>query len=148
MKAVLGIVAILLFAAGGGAAAVFLRPPPEAAAAPPPPEPLPEPDLVNLTREFIVPIVDDGRVRGHVVLNLALQSETLPSEVLLRREAVLRDRLLEALFRHAGLGGFDGRFTDALPMNRLRLALNEAIRAALHPDAATVLVTAIDRRER
>jgi len=151
MKMLLGIVVVAVLAAAGAGSAWVLRP--QGGNAPGEVEvvaatDLSEPDYVQMTREFIVPIVGDGRVRAHMVLTLSLESATLESEVLLARAPVLRDRLLEALFRHAGTGGFDGRFTDALAMNRLRATLNEAVAATLHPDRATVLVTSIDKRER
>ena len=133
-------------AAGGGALAWQLgRPAPAGAAAPAPPA---EPDHVAYPREFVVPVVSGGRVGAHVVLTLGLHSADLPREELLRREPIVRDRLLEALLRHAAAGAFDGSFAGAEAMARLRLTLNEAATAALVPARATVLVTSIDRRER
>lgn len=148
MRIVLGLMVVLLFAGLGGGAGVFLRPSGEQPTEVAPPEPLPEPQFVSFPREFIVPLVTDGRVRAHVVLTLGLHSDTIPREGLLGHEPLLRDRLLEALFRHATMGGFDDSFTDAMQMNRLRTALNEAASAALHPDDVSILVTSIDRRDR
>ena len=106
------------------------------------------PDYMPFSREFVIPLVSDGRVRAHVVLNLALQSTLLTRDDMLFQEPALRDRLMEAVFRHAATGGFDGMFTDALPMNRLRLALNEAVVPVVRPATATVLITSVDRRDR
>lgn len=149
MRIVLGIVFVLLLAIGGGALGFVLKPEKEASVPeePPEPEPLPEPEYVSLTREFVVPMVADGRVRGHVVLTLGLHSETVTREQLLRLEPIFRDRLLEALFRHASAGGFDAQFTSALNLNRLRTTLNEAASSVIYPSEATVLVTSIDRRD-
>ena len=150
MRLVLALPVLLIAAAGGGAAGLVLAPDhgEEGHEAAPPPEPLPEPETMPFTREFIVPLIAEGRVRGHVVLNLGLESATLTRDAMLAREPVLRDRLMEALFRHAATGGFDDVFTDALPMNRLRLAMNEAADAVLHPAGATVLITSVDRQDR
>lgn len=152
MRLVLALPIVLLAVAGGGAAGLVLAPDDggeadahrEAAA----PEPLAQPDNMPFTREFIVPLVSEGRVRAHVVLNLGLESAVLTREEMLRREPVLRDRLMEALFRHTATGGFDGSFTDALAMNRLRLGLNESIVPVLRPAGATVLITSVDRQDR
>lgn len=145
MRVILALLAVVLAGIAGAGGAWWLTPSERATAAP---VPLAEPAHVTLPREFVVPLIAESRVRGHAVLTLGIHSATLDREVLLTREAVLRDRMLEALFRHAAAGGFDDRFTDAAPMARLRIALNEAASAALAPDDATVLVTSIDRRDR
>ena len=143
---------LLLVVVGGAAAAGLVLAPDhgdgDAHAQAAPPEPLDQPDYMPFSKEFIVPLVRDGRVRSHVVVNLALESTVLPREEMLRREPALRDRMMEALFRHTATGGFDGAFTDALAMNRLRIALNEAVVPVLRPAGATVLITSVDRRDR
>ena len=153
MKTLLALPLVLVAAAAGGGAGLFLAPGHEGEAqatvhSEVPPEALAEPDYMPFSKEFIVPLVSDGRVRAHVVLTLGLESTLLPREEMLRREPALRDRLMEAVFRHAATGGFDAMFTDALPMNRLRLALNEAVVPVLRPASATVLITSVDRRDR
>lgn len=152
MRLLLALPIVLVAVAGGGAAGLMLAPGDgahgEGAAEAAPPEPLAAPDYMPFAKEFIVPLVSEGRVRAHVVLNLGLESTLLPRDEMLRREPALRDRLMEALFRHTATGGFDGSFTDALPMNRLRLALNEAVVPVLRPASATVLITSVDRRDR
>ncbi|WP_308915867.1 flagellar basal body-associated protein FliL [Jannaschia sp. LMIT008] len=156
MKAVLALTMVLGAVAGGGVAGAMLspgHPAPEAEAEAEAPaaeeaEALSEAVEIPLIREFIVPLIIDGRVRSHVVLTLGLSSKTLPQEAAYDREPVLRDKLMEALFRHASAGGFDGRFTETLPMNRLRLALNEAAQATYEGHDLTVLITSIDRRDR
>ncbi|KIT14295.1 hypothetical protein [Jannaschia aquimarina] len=146
MRLLIGIVLVLLAAIGGAGAAYVTRAPSSDHAEPP--EPLPQTEYVALRRELIIPIVVDGRVRAHVVMGLGVHSETLPTEEILRREPILRDRLLEASFLHAAAGGFDGRFTEVLRMNRLRVALGEAASAALAPHDAQILIQSIDRRDR
>ena len=147
LKIAIGAVAVVVAAAGGGAAALLLSPgdhADEVAA-----EALEEPQILSFQDEFIVPLVNRGRVTGHVVVALGLESRTLAIDELVAREPLYRDRTLEALLRHAALGAFDDGFVEPLEMNRLRLSLNEAILPVL-PDGkqATVLITGIDRRDR
>ena len=148
MKLLIALPIVLVAVAGGGAAGLLLAPSPGDHAAPEP-EILAEPAVLPFQREFIVPLLAGGRVRAHLVLGLALESHTLTREAMLPREPVFRDRLVEALLRHAAVGGFDGDFTEPLAMNRLRIALNEALRPALPPGTdATALLESVDRRDR
>lgn len=148
MLKAIGIVAfVLVAAAGGGAAGLFLSP--GGGAAHDAPEELEAPATLAFDNDLIVPLVSEGQVVGHIVVSLALESHTLTREAMREREVVYRDRLLEALLRHGAIGGFTDAFTDTLAMNRLRLALNEALRPALPPGAdATALITSINRRDR
>ena len=141
MKLILSLLLIAGLGAAGVAGGLALAPDHEAAA----PDPLPEPEILSLPREFVVPLVRDGRVHGHVVMTIGLETGAIAREDLLVREPLLRDRLLEAMLRHGATGGFDGRFTDVLEMNRLRLALREAVRQAA-PDV-DVLILSINRRD-
>ena len=149
MRIVLGILVILILTGAGATAGFFLKPSNQELVKTEPiePEPLPEPEFATLSREFVVPMIANGRVRGHVVMTLGLYSETVPRDQLLRLEPLFRDRILEVLFRHASAGCFDAQFTSASNINRLRLILNEAASSVVFPSEATVLVTSIDRRD-
>lgn len=149
MKLLIAIPLVLAAAAGGGAAGLMLAPGGGEDHAAAPPEELVEPATLPFKRDFIVPLVSSRRVRAHVVLGLALESHTMTREAMLPREPLYRDRLVEALLRHAAVGGFDDDFTAPLAMNRLRIGLNEALRPVLPPGSdATVLIVSLDRRDR
>ena len=125
---------VLLTAAGGAGAGFVLRPAPtvdEAAAvsAPVTTDPA-RPGLesaVTLRDTFVVPVLRDGHVWSYAVLTLGVISDTLDSEQILLREPLIRDGLMEALFLHGSLGGFDDDFTQPQTMIRLRRRLDDMI---------------------
>lgn len=145
---VLGLVGLL----AGSAAGWFLRPLPEpvvaVAAAPLPYDPAPaNTETLRLPNQFVVPIIAEGRVRSMVVMGVAL--ELLPDHgvSLDRHEARLRSILLQVMFDHANLGGFEGVFTSGEALLSLRRTLRDVARAELGPVVHDVLITELLRQE-
>lgn len=133
----------------GAGAGILLRPPPAepaAEAAPPPATEKPR-DYVRMNNQFVVPVVEDGRVVSLVILSLSLEVETGGSEGVYAREPKLRDAFLQILFDHANTGGFRGSFTDGSNMTILRAALREAAVRVLGPLVTDVLIVDIVRQD-
>ena len=147
---------VLLALAGLGAglgAGLLLRPAPEetpaeaeAAADHAPAEETP-PDYVKLNNQFIVPIVEGGRVASMVVLSLSLEVAAGHSEEIYAREPKLRDAFLQVLFDHANTGGFRGSFTDGSNLVLLRQALKEKAVSVAGGIVTDVLITDIARQD-
>lgn len=146
------ILALVGLGAGLGAG-VFLRPAPaepavaekdaeETAEAEKPP-----PDYVKLNNQFVVPIVEDGRVVSMVVLSLSLEVAPGNSETIYSREPKIRDVFLQVLFDHANTGGFRGSFTDGSNMIVLRRALKEKAIGVMGDIVTDVLITEIARQD-
>lgn len=146
---------LLLGLAGLGAgigAGLALRPPPPeptaeeiaAAAAALPTEP---PEFVKLSNQFIVPVVEEGRVVSMVILTLSLEIEPGAREKIYSLEPKLRDVLLQVLFDHANSGGFRGAFTDSANLVLLRDELFEAAAAVTGDIARAVLISDIARQD-
>ena len=76
------------------------------------------PEYVKLNNQFVVPVVEDGRVAAMVVLSLSLEVEAGNTEAVYQREPKLRDAFLQVLFDHANVGGFCGSFTDGVEPGR------------------------------
>jgi len=67
---------------------------------------------------------------------------------LIKREPKLRDSFLRVLFDHANMGGFEGNFTNAQVLGRLRAALREVAQQDLGVDVAQdVLIVEIARQD-
>lgn len=130
MAKILPILLMLIGLAGGIGAGFLLRPdPPEpvadAEAAPAPArEPVPS-AIYDLDGQFLVPLVEDGRVMSLVIVELALKVDETAQASVAAKEPLLRDRLLQILFDHANIGGFEGMFTSNNNMTLLRRALLE-----------------------
>jgi flagellar FliL protein len=136
----------------GIGAGLFLRPPPaepsaEEIAMAEETEPTSPSEYVKLNNQFIVPIVEDGRVVSLVILSLSLEVETGTMETVFQHEPKLRDVFLQVMFDHANSGGFRGTFTDSANLLLLRRALTEAAKSVLGRDVKDVLISDINRQD-
>ncbi len=150
------LIPILLALVGLGAGigtGLFLRPPPETpvevekAAEHAAAESTSPPDYVKLNNQFVVPIIEGGRVASMVVLSLSLEVTAGHTEEVYSREPKIRDVLLQVLFDHANSGGFRGSFTDGSNLVLLRRALKEKTIGVLGEIITDVLITEIARQD-
>jgi flagellar protein FliL len=162
MGKLLPLILIILGIGGGAGAGFMLKPVPEVAALanpcgdtpattkptePAPPVPPEDREYVKLNNQFIVPVVEDGRVASLVVMSLSVEVRTGTCEVVFAREPKLRDIFLQQLFDHANQGGFRGAFTNSNTMDVLRNALREAAMPVLGDSLLDVLITDIARQD-
>ncbi len=105
------------------------------------------PDYVKMNNQFIVPILDDGRIVAMVVLSLSLEVKQGSTDDVFAREPKLRDVFLQVMFDHANAGGFLGSFTDAANLVQLRSALLEAAKSTLGEIVSDVLIVDIVRQD-
>ncbi|OUS05743.1 hypothetical protein A9Q96_11125 [Rhodobacterales bacterium 52_120_T64] len=102
---------------------------------------------VKLSKQFVVPVVKDGRVSSMVVMSLSVETTPTVGDIVFAREPKLRDALLSVMFLHANSGGFDGQFTSSEAMNDLRGSLLEVTRDVIGDEVYSVLVTDILRQD-
>lgn len=110
----------------------------------------PAPDMqeyVKLNNQFIVPVVLGDRVNSLVVLSLSIGVTKGQAGTVFDREPKLRDALLQVLFNHANIGGFQGAFTESANMAVLRRALNDAGRSVLGDVMGDILITDLARQD-
>jgi flagellar protein FliL len=105
------------------------------------------PEYVKLNNQFVVPVVEKGRVAAMVVLSLSLEVAPGDTEAVYQREPKLRDVFLQVMFDHANTGGFSGSFTDGSNLIVLRTSLKEAAAQVLGPGVSDVLITDIARQD-
>ena len=104
-------------------------------------------DYVKLNNQFVVPIVQSGRVGALVVMSLNLEVAAGTAEEIYQLEPKIRDGLLQVMFDHANAGGFSGDFTKASRMNVLRTALKEAAQKMLGTTVSDVLIIDVVRQD-
>ncbi|MDJ0627398.1 MAG: flagellar basal body-associated FliL family protein [Rhodobacter sp.] len=104
-------------------------------------------DYVKLNNQFVVPIVDKGRVGSLVVMALSLEVSAGQTELVYEREPKLRDAFLQVMFDHANAGGFSGVFTGSSRMSVLRNALREVAQKTLGPAVSDVLIIDFVRQD-
>lgn len=145
------VIAIVGLGAGAGAGLMLRKPAPEpgppAIEAPPPAVDPAKVEYVKLNNQFIVPVLEGGRVASLVAMSLSLEVATGNSEQVFAREPKLRDAFLQVLFDHANTGGFRGSFTDAANLVVLRRALQEQARLIMGDMVSDVLITEIARQD-
>ncbi len=168
MKLILPVVLLLLGTGGGVGAALFLAPPepevtyedgmgpcgpthegasePAEDVAVDPDAPPPGLEYARLNNQFIVPVVQDERVTAMVVLSLSVEVEEGSKDMVFQREPRLRDALLQVMFDHANLGGFDGVFTAADNMGNLRAAMRTVARDTVGTEIKDVLILDVVRQ--
>jgi len=163
MKMLIPLILLIVGLAVGAGAGLAMRPVPEVEAsgapegaghqtdsAPAPaafearPETL---ETIRLPNQFVIPLIDDGRVRALAVIGLAL--EILPESgfSLPDQEPRLRAVFLQVLFDHANAGGFDGVFTSGEVLLGLRRTLRETALREIGPAVHDVLITELLRQE-
>lgn len=101
--------------------------PKQAAATAPEPIITEEREYAKLNNQFVVPIVEDGRVAALVVMSLNVEVTAGNRTTIFSAEPKLRDGFLQVMFDHANIGGFSGNFTAGTNMRALR---NELLRVA------------------
>jgi hypothetical protein len=104
-------------------------------------------DYVKLNNQFVVPVVDHGRVNSLVVMSLSLEVQSGQTESIYQIEPKLRDLFLQVMFDHANSGGFSGDFTKTTRMNVLRSALREAAKHTLGTILNDVLIMDVVRQD-
>jgi hypothetical protein len=105
------------------------------------------PEYVKLNNQFVVPVLDKGRVTSMVILSLNLEVVAGTNEQVYAREPKLRDAFLQVMFDHANSGGFNGSFTDGANLILLREALLEAAQSAVGMIVIDVLISDIVRQD-
>ena len=110
-------------------------------------EPEVPPEYVKLNNQFVVPVMDEGKVISLVILSLSLEIEPGTSQEIYAREPKLRDLFLQVLFDHANAGGFQGSFTDGSNLVLLRKALFEAAAGIMGKTVKDILISDIARQD-
>lgn len=151
LKALLFTSAIGIGLALGGGAGWMLRP--ETRSSDPSmqsraPAAAPAPTVfVDMDRQFVVPVLDDGRVTSMVVVSISLEVDEAAQDAAATREPLLRDRFLRAMLDHANARGFDGAFTSNGSVDQLKRRLLAEARIELGDSARDILIQNINRQD-
>lgn len=104
-------------------------------------------EYLKLTKQFVVPVVEENEVSALVTMSLSLETRPGISEEFYEIEPKLRDGFLQVLFDHANIGGFDGEFTQSDNLEVLRKSLLEVARKDLGDDVSRVLIMSVSRQD-
>jgi Na+/H+-dicarboxylate symporter len=104
-------------------------------------------EFLKLNNQFVIPVVEQGRVTSLVIMSLSLEVTIGTSESIYSREPKLRDAMLQVMFDHANAGGFNGVFTDGANLVFLRKALLEVSQKIIGVEVKDVLISDISRQD-
>lgn len=105
-------------------------------------------EYAKMNNQFVIPLVAGDKVTALVVLALSVEVPEGETAAVYLREPKLRDSFLQVLFDHANMGGFEGNFTNAQALGRLRDALREVGQKDLGKDLVRdVLIMEIARQD-
>lgn len=105
------------------------------------------PEYVKMHNQFVIPVVENGKMAALVVLSISLEVVAGGKEATFQREPKLRDAFNQILFAHANSGGFEGTFTDSNNMTLLRDALYEIAVKVAGPVVKDILIAEIVRQD-
>lgn len=105
------------------------------------------PEYVKMHNQFVIPVVEDGKMAALVVLSISLEVSAGGKEATFQREPKLRDAFNQILFDHANAGGFKGTFTNSNNMTVLRDSLYEIAVKVAGPVVKDVLIAEIVRQD-
>lgn len=102
---------------------------------------------VKFKEQFIVPVVENERLRAMVIMSLALEVEDQNREAVLMAQPKLRDAFLQTMLEHAALGGFSGNFTSLDKLEKLRMLLNIRAKTVSDDRVKEVFILEIARQD-
>lgn len=103
--------------------------------------------FIRLDKQFVVPVIHDGRVDAMVAMALTLEVDPEIEDTVYSREPKLRDAFLRILLDHANTGGFDGTFTANTVVQTLTGRLLQEGREAVGAGLTDILILDLAKQE-
>ncbi|MFY0616209.1 flagellar basal body-associated protein FliL [Shimia sp.] len=104
-------------------------------------------EYVELVDQFIIPVVNDNAVASLILITLTLETDAGENERIFQAEPRIRGALLQAMFDHANIGGFDGAFTNSSKLDPLRKMFVEVAQKVYGEEISDVLIVQITRQD-
>lgn len=103
-------------------------------------------EYLDMTNQFIVPLVDAGAVNGIVVVSISLEVVEGTIANVNKLQPKIRDKFLQVLFNHANNGGFTGNFTEFRYIRSLKEELLRNAIVVAGKDVKDVLILDLVRQ--
>ena len=98
-------------------------------------------------RQFVVPVIDSGKVQALVMLDINLELASSASEEVYTMEPKIRDALMRALLGLSNDGIFDDQLTDPENYDIMRKKLLRAAKEVIKDSVKDVLILEIARQD-
>ncbi|MCI5043994.1 MAG: hypothetical protein MRY72_04795 [Aquisalinus sp.] len=100
----------------------------------------------DFSRQFVVPVMESGRVKSLVILDLNLEMDQSEADGMFSMEPKFRDALMRELLALSNEGYFSGQLTDPERYDDIQKALLRAART-VKDEIISVLILDIARQE-
>ncbi|MDA5557437.1 flagellar basal body-associated protein FliL [Shimia sp. MMG029] len=104
-------------------------------------------EYVELVDQFIIPVVNDSSVTSLILITLTLEVDAGTTESVFQAEPRIRGALLQAMFDHANIGGFNGAFTNSSKLEPLRQTFVDVAQSVYGDEISDVLIVQITRQD-
>ena len=104
-------------------------------------------EYVELVDQFIIPVVNDSSVTSLILVTLTLEVDAGATEKVFQAEPRIRGALLQAMFDHANIGGFNGAFTNSSKLEPLRKTFVDVAQKVYGDEISDVLIVQITRQD-
>ncbi|WP_158535271.1 flagellar basal body-associated FliL family protein [Hyphomonas pacifica] len=101
----------------------------------------------KFSREFVVPMIEDDRVKSLVILNLNLEIDTSISQELFSKEPVLRDNIMTTLVKLSSGGKTMDSITDVDNYETLRSMILRNLQNEIPEGIHNVLILDMARQD-
>jgi len=99
-----------------------------------------QPSFFKFSRQFVAPVVRDGRPEAMVILDVVLELSPTASEGFFSNEPLLRDAVLRALLTVSGRGDLTVMREDKNLFEELRAAILQNVKEVVGDDVRAVLL--------
>lgn len=101
----------------------------------------------KFSREFIVPIMDEKRVRSLVILNINLEADSSMSDLLFSMEPKLRDNIMTSLISISSDGHTFQNFNEVESYEAIRTTVLKNVSEITGPGINNILILDIARQD-
>lgn len=101
----------------------------------------------KFTREFVVPIIRDGRVSSLVILNLNLEADAAISQKLFEMEPKLRDNIMTTLITLSNDGTTFESMTDVANYESIRSLVLQNLQSVMSTGIRNVLIVDLAKQD-
>ncbi|PHS37761.1 MAG: hypothetical protein COA91_09375 [Robiginitomaculum sp.] len=102
---------------------------------------------MKFKRQFVIPIMDKGKIKSLVILNINLELDKSAPQSAYTLEPKLRDAIMRELLALSHAGAFSDDLTSAETYDKLRSSLLDASQAVLKKGVKNVLILDLMRQD-
>lgn len=101
----------------------------------------------KFSREFVVPVLKDGKVASLIILNIQIEADESSSQDLFQKDPKLRDNIMTTLIELSGDGRTFVKLTDVQTYESLRAIMLDNLRSVVPNGLRNVLIVDVAKQD-